>query len=683
MRMNHSKAMFLGLVLAGAVGLTASAQVNLSLLNFTSTWKYQENGTNLPPNPASPPAIWTTNNYNDSSWPSGQAPLGYPANENLLNYATMGQALSRFMPGSTTVQVTSYFFRTTFNFPSNVTSGVSLVFSNIIDDGCIVHLNGMEIYRLAMPTGAVNAATKSTRANDFSEAAHGMEVTNIPPTYLRQGVNQLAVQVHQGGDASSDAVMSISLNAIICSAPRITNCPPNVLTSVGSSFILDCREVITGGCANTYRWYKGTPGSATFVTQGNPYYSVSSAALTHSGNYFMIASNISGTATSCVVNVEVVDDIYPPGIVSAIAQESAASNTLNVVFTENLRATSATNPANYRLVMIGTTNVVPVTRAQPFLNTVTLTVGSNNWFWGSNYLLTVNYVTDTRGNSISTYSNQVIVAFFKVLFDYGDRSKFYDVATAWLRNPNYTNLVFYAPDWRMPNFNDSDPDQWPEGSGGPYYFDANPQPQPCFNLGTAHNLGFYLDNVWTYYFRTRFVAPTNTGRATLQFSYFVDDGAVMYLNGVEIGRVNMPAGPITPDTRAPTIVDPSCSSSTNVLVSNLRSGTNVLAVEVHQADVASFDLWYGVKIRAAIQEALPCIPPLKITRTTSTGVPTNIVNNTHVRVSWDSTNCPGWRLMTTTNLFSTNWVMVATSSPFTTNVAPRTGRYFNLVKPVN
>ena len=48
----------------------------------------------------------------------------------------------------------------------------------------------------------------------------------------------------------------------------------------------------------------------------------------------------------------------------------------------------------------------------------------------------------------------------------------------------------------------------------------------------------------TYYFRTHFTFTNSLAGVTLIFSNYIDDGAVFYLNGAEIYRQNMPAGPV-------------------------------------------------------------------------------------------------------------------------------------------
>ena len=80
-----------------------------------------------------------------------------------------------------------------------------------------------------------------------------------------------------------------------------------------------------------------------------------------------------------------------------------------------------------------------------------------------------------------------------------------------------------------------------------------------------------------------------------------DDGAVVYINGTEVARSNMPTGAITSATFASTNVDPpqdrqsfDFTVPTNVLV----SGTNTIAVEVHQNYRASGDLAFNLALIA-------------------------------------------------------------------------------------
>lgn len=78
----------------------------------------------------------------------------------------------------------------------------------------------------------------------------------------------------------------------------------------------------------------------------------------------------------------------------------------------------------------------------------------------------------------------------------------------------------------------------------------------------------------------------------------VDDGAVVYLNGDEIARINMPAGPIDAGTFARRTVgdnDEGFYYRLPVAAQRVRqTETNVLAAEVHQASLTSSDLFFDL-----------------------------------------------------------------------------------------
>jgi len=50
----------------------------------------------------------------------------------------------------------------------------------------------------------------------------------------------------------------------------------------------------------------------------------------------------------------------------------------------------------------------------------------------------------------------------------------------------------------------------------------------------------------TYYFTTAFELPASLPLPQFTLTHLVDDGAVFYLNGVELSRFNMPGGPFRP-----------------------------------------------------------------------------------------------------------------------------------------
>ena len=110
------------------------------------------------------------------------------------------------------------------------------------------------------------------------------------------------------------------------------------------------------------------------------------------------------------------------------------------------------------------------------------------------------------------------------------------------------------------------------------------------------------DKPITTYFRRRFEVSNSALIRALRLRIRCDDGAVVYLNGNEIARVNMPAGEITRVTPAASVLNPPFEGQFSTLLlppSGLVAGGNVLAVEVHQSDAATDDLSFDLELIAA------------------------------------------------------------------------------------
>jgi hypothetical protein len=81
--------------------------------------------------------------------------------------------------------------------------------------------------------------------------------------------------------------------------------------------------------------------------------------------------------------------------------------------------------------------------------------------------------------------------------------------------------------------------------------------------------------------------------SSLTLDLMADDGAVVYVNGVEVARDNMPAGTITSSTRAASNRSGAAESeirSFTIPPSVVQVGANTIAVEVHQDAPSSSDL---------------------------------------------------------------------------------------------
>ena len=119
----------------------------------------------------------------------------------------------------------------------------------------------------------------------------------------------------------------------------------------------------------------------------------------------------------------------------------------------------------------------------------------------------------------------------------------------------------------------------------------------------------------TYYFRARIpLGPVAPG-SRLRLLTRIDDGAVVYLNGVEATRIRMEAAPaVIGNTTLATGYacggDATCDEEFELDASSLRAGENVVAVEVHNYNARSADMTFGMQM--SLVQPVSLSPELRI-----------------------------------------------------------------------
>jgi hypothetical protein len=159
------------------------------IISKKSVWKYLDDGSNQG-------TSWTSFNYDDSSWHSGAGILGYgEGNETtVISYGT-----------NSNNKYITYYFRQKFNITSQSLAGyTNLLLEVLRDDGIIVYINGVEVFRDNMPTNV--AISYNTTAIDAVEPDNYIQ-TILPKTVLQSGANIIAVEIHQANGTSSDLIL--------------------------------------------------------------------------------------------------------------------------------------------------------------------------------------------------------------------------------------------------------------------------------------------------------------------------------------------------------------------------------------------------------------------------------------------------------------------------------------------
>jgi len=175
----------------------------------------------------------------------------------------------------------------------------------------------------------------------------------------------------------------------------------------------------------------------------------------------------------------------------------------------------------------------------------------------------------------------------------------------------YTNVWRYMQvsnldgvNWTVPAYNDSG---WPSGPGI-LAFENNSAITPLINttLNDPRTAVNGMGSGHAYYFRTTVNLTNDLSAYTVTASVQIDDGAVIYVNGVEAYRLRMPASVTITNAslteggqQAPS--GDAVSPEEFTLPSNLFGvGANTIAVSVHQNVSGSSDITFGFALDAEL-----------------------------------------------------------------------------------
>ncbi|MEX2186258.1 MAG: lamin tail domain-containing protein [Pirellulales bacterium] len=193
-----------------------------------ASWNYLDNGSNqgLPANGA---AWFGHPNYDDSTWASGPAQLGYGDGDEATVVGFGGNAANKF--------VTTY-FRRQFNV-ADPSLFAKLSVDILRDDGAAVYLNGFEIVRTNLDPGAAYDTRANTTVSGAEETTQFNFFDNIDASLLVAGTNTLAVEIHQVALDSSDISFDMRLDGYSRAADD------------GVRLRIDGQDVIVAGTGNS------------------------------------------------------------------------------------------------------------------------------------------------------------------------------------------------------------------------------------------------------------------------------------------------------------------------------------------------------------------------------------------------------------------------------------------------
>ena len=173
-------------------GWRSSVGSTVQVVGNNDTWKYYDKGQ-VSDN------SWRSDSFNDGSWSSGAAPLGYNM-DGVKTTVSYGSDNQRKNP-------TTY-FRKTFTLSAAPMANDVFLLNYLLDDGCIVWVNGQEAGRVNMRSGTVNYDTfSSTYAGDDPFTG----TLDLSPSLFKKGNNVIAVEVHNISYTSGDLFWACEL----------------------------------------------------------------------------------------------------------------------------------------------------------------------------------------------------------------------------------------------------------------------------------------------------------------------------------------------------------------------------------------------------------------------------------------------------------------------------------------
>jgi hypothetical protein len=159
------------------------------LVTLGSVWRYRNDAVDLG-------TAWRAKTYDDSTWASGPAEIGFGESDQATTIAN-------------NLQSTTY-FRHSFNV-ANLSGFGGLQMRLKRDDAGVVFINGSEVYRSSnLPqTGSISYTNYAT-----STGENTIDTATIPVSALQPGVNVIAVEIHQADAGSSDVSFDFELLAL-------------------------------------------------------------------------------------------------------------------------------------------------------------------------------------------------------------------------------------------------------------------------------------------------------------------------------------------------------------------------------------------------------------------------------------------------------------------------------------
>ncbi|MDO8630903.1 MAG: lamin tail domain-containing protein, partial [Phycisphaerales bacterium] len=183
---------------ASVAGGVTQGQTNV-VIQAGSEWRFMKGLSEA----SDPTTAWRQAGFDDSQWDKGNLPIGYDGDPNFPFGIPLADMRGNY---------TSVFLRRTFSI-GDLSQVGSLVIEAQYDDGFKVWINGTNVLNVNIASGEVAYNGSAGPARE-SAAYETFRVSN-PTAFLKQGVNVIAVQLHNSSlSGSSDCYFDARVAAV-------------------------------------------------------------------------------------------------------------------------------------------------------------------------------------------------------------------------------------------------------------------------------------------------------------------------------------------------------------------------------------------------------------------------------------------------------------------------------------
>lgn len=508
------------------------------IIAANSSWKYLDNGTNFGYD-----GFWTGYSYTETGWKTGNAELGYGDGDEAT--------VVSYGPSAANKYITTYFTKK-FNVDASEISGLEMEL--IRDDGAIVFLNNSFVFRNNMPSYSAGASTLATTYIDGTNEKTWIKAP-IDVNALVNGENIIGVEIHQHSASSSD----ISFNLKLRSVTPV----PSPLVCTGTGTIL--REY----WANV----SGDQVAQIPVT--------TAPSSTGELSVFEGPTNIA--------------DNYGARISGYICPPFTGKYTFWIASDDDaeLWLSSNADPANkFKIADVTGWTAAREWEKYPSQQSIMIDLIA-----GTEYYIEALHKEATGGDNIAVGWQMPTGTFERPIpgnrlspFEFippAPTVELISAGSSWKYLDNGSNQ---GTAWRETAFSDA---TWKSGNAELGYGDGGEATVVSYGTSSTNK---YI----TTYFRKTFNVIDKSTVSGLELSLIRDDGAAVYINGVEVYRNNLPSGTIYYNTLAPTYIDG--VNEYTYVIANLSSsalvdGNNIIAVEIHQNARTSSDISFNFKLK--------------------------------------------------------------------------------------